>query len=140
MYDFTGYDRVLNAPWLMERFRDRYVDRKRLRQVGLMWNSLLPQYEPRCLPTEEIAQLGIPRDKKVFFFATYGGSNGTKAIEEAVREKDARIVGSFGCKGYDTFGPFKLVGGIAKGHPDETDLKNACQFLDGLLNAAQKEN
>ena len=62
MYEFTAYDRVLNAPWLMERFRDRYVDRKRLRQVGLMWNSLLPQYEPRCLPTEEIAQLGIPRD------------------------------------------------------------------------------
>ena len=65
MYEFTAYDRVLNAPWLMERFRDRYVDRKRLRQVGLMWNSLLPQYKPRRLPTEEIAQLGIPRDKKV---------------------------------------------------------------------------
>ena len=69
MYDFTGYGRVLNAPWLMERFQDRYVDRKRLRQVGLMWNSLLPQYKPRCLPTEEIAQLGIPRDKKVFFYS-----------------------------------------------------------------------
>ena len=53
----------------MERFRDRYVDRKRLRQVGLMWNSLLPQYKPRRLPTEEIAQLGIPRDKKVFFYS-----------------------------------------------------------------------
>ena len=88
----------------------------------------------------EFAKNNLPRDKKVFFLATYGGSNGTKAIEEAVREKDARIVGSFGCKGYDTFGPFKLVGGIAKGHPDATDLKNACQFLDGLLNAAQKEN
>ena len=69
MYDFPAYGRVLNAPWLMERFRDRYVDRKRLRQVGLMWNSLLPQYKPRRLPTEEIAQLGIPRDKKVFFYS-----------------------------------------------------------------------
>ncbi len=88
----------------------------------------------------EFAKNNLPRDKKVFFLATYGGSNGTKAIEEAVREKDARIVGSFGCKGYDTFGPFKLVGGIAKGHPDENKKKNACQFLDGLLNAAQKEN
>ena len=69
MYEFTAYDRVLNAPWLMERFRDRYVDRKLLKQVGLMWNSLLPQYKPRRLPTEEIAQLGIPRDKKVFFYS-----------------------------------------------------------------------
>ena len=31
----------------------------------------------------------------------------------------------FGCKGYDTFGPFKLVGGIAKDHPNEEDMKNA---------------
>ena len=46
-------------------------------------------------------------------------------------------VGSFGCKGYDTFGPFKLVGGICKGHPDETDLKNACRFLDGLMKTAE---
>ncbi|HAP20133.1 MAG TPA: flavodoxin, partial [Lachnospiraceae bacterium] len=38
----------------------------------------------------------------------------------------------FGCKGYDTFGPFKLVGGIAKGHPDGNDLKAAVSFVAGL--------
>ena len=80
----------------------------------------------------EFAKNNLPEGKRVFFLATYGGSNGTKAIEEAVREKSAQIVGSFGCKGYDTFGPFKLVGGICKGRPDETDLKNACDFFDGL--------
>ena len=69
MYDFTGYDRVLSAPWFIERFQNRYVDRKRLRQVGLMWNSFLPQYELRCLPTGEIAQPGISRDEKLFFYS-----------------------------------------------------------------------
>ena len=69
MYDFTGYDRILDAKWLIERFQDRYVDGKRLRQVGLMWNSFLPKYELRCLPTEKITQLGIPRDKKLFFYS-----------------------------------------------------------------------
>ena len=38
------------------------------------------------------------------------------------------MLGTFGCKGYDTFGPFRLVGGIAKGHPDEQDLNNARAF------------
>lgn len=38
------------------------------------------------------------------------------------------MLGEFSCKGYDTFGPFKLVGGIAKGHPDERDLENARKF------------
>lgn len=80
----------------------------------------------------EFAKNNLPEDKKVFFLSTYGGSSGTRAIEEAVKAKGAQIVGQFGCKGYDTFGPFKLVGGIAKGRPDEADLKNACDFFDGL--------
>ena len=81
----------------------------------------------------EFAKNNLPRDKKVFFLSTYGGSNGMKAIEEVVLEKSAQIVGSFGCKGYDTFGPFKLVGGMAKGHPDGEDLKNAREFFAELL-------
>ena len=47
-------------------------------------------------------------------------------------EKRSKVIGKFGCKGYDTFGPFKLVGGIAKGHPDEEDIKNAVAFVKGL--------
>lgn len=85
----------------------------------------------------EFAKNNLPDGKKVFFLSTYGGSNGTRAIEETVKAKGARIVGSFGCKGYDTFGPFKLVGGICKGRPDEADLKNACRFLDGLMKTAE---
>ena len=42
------------------------------------------------------------------------------------------MLGAFSCKGYDTFGPFKLVGGIAKGHPDERDLENARAFYRQL--------
>jgi len=80
----------------------------------------------------DFAQNNLPTGKKVFFLSTYGGRNNIKAIEEAVNAKGAQVVGYFGCKGYDTFGPFKLVGGICKGRPNETDLKNACDFFDGL--------
>lgn len=80
----------------------------------------------------EFAKNNLPQGKKVFFLSTYGGSSSTKAIEEAIRDKSPEIVGQFGCKGYDTFGPFKLVGGICKGRPNETDLKNACDFFDRL--------
>jgi flavodoxin len=40
--------------------------------------------------------------------------------------------GRFSCKGYDTFGLFKLIGGLAKGHPDDNDLENAVTFFKGL--------
>jgi len=33
----------------------------------------------------------------------------------------------------DTFGPFKLVGGIAKGHPDENDVKGVIGFFRRII-------
>lgn len=78
----------------------------------------------------EFARQYLPAGKPVFFVYTYGGAKGTgaKAAAEIAKEKGCPVLGEFGCKGYDTFGPFKLVGGIAKGHPDEQDFANARKF------------
>lgn len=46
---------------------------------------------------------------------------------DATKEKEGDM------SGYDTFGPFKLVGGIAKGHPDDKDLADAVAFYKGIL-------
>ena len=40
---------------------------------------------------------------------TYGGSANYKSIEQILGKKHSTAIGKFGCKGYDTFGPFKLV-------------------------------
>ena len=45
---------------------------------------------------------------------TNGGNDSWKFKEEIADKKKATIIGRFACKDYDTFGPFKLVGGIAK--------------------------
>lgn len=72
----------------------------------------------------------LPQGKPVFFVYTYGGAkgNGAKSVAEIASKKGCPVLGEFSCKGYDTFGPFRLVGGIAKGHPDERDLENARKF------------
>ena len=80
----------------------------------------------------KFSEENLSADKKVFLICTYGGSANFKSIEQILNKKHASVVGKFGCKGYDTFGPFKLVGGIAKGHPDEEDMKNAVEFVKGL--------
>ena len=80
----------------------------------------------------KFSEENLSADKKVFLICTYGGSANFKSIEQILNKKHASVVGRFGCKGYDTFGPFKLVGGIAKGHPDEEDMKNAVDFVKGL--------
>lgn len=80
----------------------------------------------------KFSEENLSADKKVFLICTYGGSANYKSIEQILDKKRSKVIGKFGCKGYDTFGPFKLVGGIAKGHPDEEDIKNAVAFVKGL--------
>ncbi len=59
-----------------------------------------------------------------------------RELRRILQRKDYTIVGEFDCKGFDTFGPWGKLGGIAKGHPDETDLDNARAFARALIRAA----
>lgn len=78
----------------------------------------------------------LPLNRQGFLLYTYGikGKNYSKSIEQALEQKKAKIVGTFSCAGWNTFGPFKLVGGLSKGHPDSLDLQNAQIFYQELLN------
>ncbi len=81
-----------------------------------------------------IAESCLPEGKDVFFLYTYGAekSGYTAAITEAVAKRKANILGQYGCFGFNTFGPFKLIGGIAKGHPNADEVQNAVKFYEGL--------
>lgn len=84
---------------------------------------------------ELIDKLPTLSNKKVFVFST-SGQGKTKYndfVEQKLKEKGFNVVGSFACKGYDTFGPFKLIGGIAKGRPNDKDFQNAKDFAKKLI-------
>lgn len=78
------------------------------------------------------ASVNLPEYKEVFLICTHGGSAAYQSIETIIKDKHCNVIGKFSCKGYDTFGPFKLVGGIAKGHPNEKDLTAAMEFYQSL--------
>lgn len=80
----------------------------------------------------EYVKAHMPDNKETFFLYTYGAKKEgyTRAITQAVQTHHAKILGEFGCFGFNTFGPFKLIGGIAKGHPDQTDFEDALKFYD----------
>ena len=80
------------------------------------------------------AEEHMPEGKETFFIYTYGAEKKgyTNAIREAVSKHNAKVLGEFGCFGFNTFGPFKLIGGIAKGHPDNDDLNNVLKFYETL--------
>ncbi|HOJ84148.1 MAG: flavodoxin family protein [Dethiobacteria bacterium] len=78
----------------------------------------------------EFARNNLPSNKRVFLINTYGVKGDyTKEMKKIIAEKSCELLGTYGCRGFDTFGPFKLVGGIAKGHPDENDVKGAIEFF-----------
>ena len=83
----------------------------------------------------EFASENLPIRKKVFLMYTCGNDNKkyVEDIKKLLEQKSATITGTFSCKGYDTYGPFKLVGGLNKHHPDEKDIQNAVQFYENLL-------
>ena len=75
--------------------------------------------------------------QKVFLAATCGApfGNFTRKAQKRLKAKGAKIAGTFQCRGFDTFGPFGKIGGIAKGHPTSEDLARAEQFARELRKA-----
>ena len=99
--------------------------------IGFASGIYYSKFEKRVI---DFARDKTPEGKKVFFIYTSGAKNAgyTKAIRKAVAEKNASVLGEYGCLGFDTFGPFKLVGGIAKNHPDSSDINGAVYFYNNL--------
>ena len=92
-------------------------------------------YSKFAAPVLNFAGVNLPMDKDVFFIATAGNprKNYFDSILDITEEKHCHERGRFQCKGFDTYGPLKLVGGIQKGHPDETELKEAVDFYKGII-------
>ena len=72
--------------------------------------------------------------RRAFIFSTSGegGIRKHAALREKLLYRGFTIVGEFSCKGWDTFGPMKLIGGINKGRPNAEDLEGARVFARGL--------
>ena len=83
------------------------------------------------------AEEHLPENKAVFFLYTHGAPAGKflHGIRSVTEKKHCRELGEYGCLGFDTFGPFKLIGGIAKGHPDAEEINAAVDFYRMIQNS-----
>lgn len=99
--------------------------------IGFASGIYYSKFDKRVL---SFAKDHMPNGKDVFFLYTYGAKKDgyTKAIREALSGKNANILGEYGCFGFNTFGPFKLIGGIAKNHPTTDEIADAITFYKHL--------
>jgi flavodoxin len=75
--------------------------------------------------------------KKAFVFSTRGVSRQGRthsALIAKLEEKGFEVVGEFSCRGFDTYGFLKHFGGIARGRPNDKDLRDAQEFARTLEN------
>ncbi|WP_329389568.1 flavodoxin family protein [Streptomyces sp. NBC_01351] len=74
---------------------------------------------------------------RAFVFATSGlpeipPAPFTRPLVRLLEGKGFEVTGSFSCRAFDTWAPFKLVGGINKQRPDTADLAAARAFAERL--------
>lgn len=76
----------------------------------------------------------IPKRKKVFFIYTCAKNDKdfSSGIKKTVAERGSDCLGSYGCRGYNTYGPLKLIGGMNKSNPSEDELRGAVDFVKNL--------
>lgn len=99
--------------------------------IGIASGIVFGKYYPQIL---EYLERKLPAGKKVFFLHTAGDprENQNSSAKKITDERKCECLGTYFCKGFDTFGPFKLIGGINKHHPNQDEIDGAVKFYDGI--------
>ena len=84
---------------------------------------------------EQFLDNNLPENKRVFFLYTCArvSNRFTETIKTAVHKKNAIILGEYGCRGFNTYGPWKMIGGMNKGHPSAKEIQDALLFTESIL-------
>lgn len=120
-----------NEVTLIDAGAEKTADLAGFDRIGFASGIAYGKYYPQLLAFMESC---LPEDKDVFFIHTAGSPRenqnaAAKAIADARR---CRCLGTYFCKGFDTYGPFRLMGGIAKGHPTDQEIGAAAAFYAAL--------
>ena len=100
-------------------------------RIGLASGIYFSNYAKQMIA---FAKDRLPEGKDVFYIYTHGAPKGDflKAMRPIAAKKGCRELGFYHCQAYDTFGPFKLVGGLNKGHPTAMEIMAAVEFYSKL--------
>lgn len=82
-----------------------------------------------------VMQASVGTGDFVFSLLTYGGASKWygKDIDGICRATHANFLAGHGCPGFDTWGPYKLMGGMNKGRPNDEDIADMIAWYDNLV-------
>jgi flavodoxin len=91
------------------------------------WLSGLPDATKPTRPAFIFSTSGLPFLAKLWHWP----------LRRVLSRKGFYTVGEFTCRGFDTWGPLWLAGGLNKRHPDDRDLARAARFATGMADRAR---
>lgn len=76
-------------------------------------------------------------EKRAFVYCTSGSPEPpvwrySRHLARRLKAKGFRVLGSFSCRGWDTWLPLRLVGGLNRGRPNDADLARARSFATDI--------
>lgn len=88
----------------------------------------------------DFARRCLPEGKAVFFACTRGnpGKSAAGELSALASQRSCHVLGEFSCRGFDTFGPFRLIGGISRGHPNQAESDEAAKFFADLCEGLEQ--
>lgn len=105
--------------------------------IGLGSGIYFGKHHRKLLDFVDQAKELVGKDVFVFYTSGFEKFPTRKPFEtsliENLREKGANILDTFSCRGWETYGPFRIGGGKNKGHPTEGDLGMARDFAQSLI-------
>jgi len=82
------------------------------------------------------AEANLPQDKKTFLMCTCGSKNKKyfNSISKIIEDKNGTVEDKYIAYGWDTYGPLRMIIGLKKGHPDQSEIAEAITFVEKLIN------
>ena len=84
---------------------------------------------------EQFLKDNLPENKAVFFMYTCAREDKdfTYSMRTEALKRNAILMGEYGCRGYNTYGAWKVIGGMNKQHPTKKELDGAVKFYELLI-------
>ncbi|MBE6468619.1 MAG: hypothetical protein E7001_01305 [Coriobacteriaceae bacterium] len=111
--------------------RNEYPDLSEYRLIGAASGIYYGGFDKDL---KRVLDHSLSMGDKVFGLMTFGGADKWhgRDLVAVAQVKMASVLTMHGCRGWDTWGPYRFTGGVSKGHPDADDLKAAVEFFARL--------
>ena len=118
--------------FVLEKIPSNVVDVSQYKYIGFASGVYWGEFGKAL--NEHMPKLKGVEGKKCFSVCTSGSGNDSyiEIPKRIIKKLKGNFVGGFGCKGFDTYGQYGKMGGIAHGHPSAEDAENCKKFLATL--------